>query len=146
MSPRKRALLATALAAGLASCGGDSTDNNNVSLLGTWTLTKFEFVNASNSTIKTDLIALGGSGTITFNANASWSSSLTVPGQGTLSASGTYTETATSLTIVTNDVPPETSVFAKGLSAHILTLTGGSTTFNFGTGDVPATLNVIATK
>ena len=142
----KRVLFATALAAGLAACGGDSTGNSNVSLLGTWTLTKFEFVNASNSAIKSDLIALGGSGTITFNANASWSVSLTVPSQGAFTSSGTYTETATTLTIVTNEVPPETSVFTKGLSAHILTLTGGSATFNFGAGEVPATLNVIATK
>lgn len=147
MSLRKRLFLTAVLGTALTACGSDST-GANASLVGTWTLTKFEFTNIADATQHTDIIALGGHGAIVFNANLTWSVAVTLPGAGggSFNGSGTYTETATTLTIVTNDQPPETSVFSKTLTSSSLTLTGGTGNFDFGAGDVPSHISITATR
>jgi hypothetical protein len=145
MSLRRRFLVAAVLGTALAACGSDST-GANASVVSTWTLTKFEFTNDANAAQKTDIIGLGGHGTITFNANLTWAIAVTLPGGGSFNGAGTYTETATTLTIVTSGQSPSTSVFTKTVTSTTLTLTGGAATFDFGAGDVPAHINVTATR
>lgn len=145
MSLRRWFLLAAALGTALAGCGSDST-GANTSVVATWTLTKFEFTNDANAAQKSDIIALGGHGTITFNANLTWASAVTLPGGGSFNGGGTYTETATTLTIVTTGQSPSTSAFSKTVTNSTLTLTGGAATFDFGAGDVPAHINITATR
>ena len=149
MARRTNVLLAAALAAGgiLGACGSDTTGSGLPNLVGVWTITKFEFVRVANPSTKVDLIALGGSGHVTFNSNGTWATTLTFPGLAPLTSSGTYTETATSLTLVdTSQSPSETSTFAMTVSGNVRTATGGTATFDFGSGDEAATLNVTATK
>ncbi len=147
MSRAKALLLALALGGALAACTNSDSTGANPNVVGAWTITKFEFTSIANPSTKTDLKALGGSGTITFNSNGTWSVALTVPGQGSLNSNGTYTEGASSLTIVvTSDNPPETVTFGLAVSGGTLSLSGGTTTFNFGTGDVPAHITITATK
>ena len=146
MSLRRRLLLAAVLSTALTACGSDST-GANASIVGTWTLTKFEFTNIANAAQHTDIIALGGHGSIVFNSNLTWSVAVTLPGNaGNFNGTGTYTETASTLTIVTNDQPPETTVFTKTLTSTTLTLTGGTGNFDFGAGDVPSHLSITATR
>ena len=146
MSLRRRLLLTAVVGTALAGCGGDST-GASVSVVGTWTLTKFEFTNIANAAQHTDVIAAGGVGSIVFNSNLTWSVAITLPGGGgNFNGGGTYTVTASSLSITTNETPPETSVFAKTVTSHTLSLTGGTATFDFGAGEVPAHITVTATK
>jgi hypothetical protein len=145
MSRAKGLLLAVALGGGLAACSGDST-GSNPNIVGVWTLTKFEFTSIASSTTKVDLIAAGAHGTVTFNSNGTWSTAVTLGAQNN-NSSGTYTEGASSLTlVVTSDTPPETVTFDLVVSGNTLSLTGGTTTFDFGTGEVPAHLSITATK
>jgi len=143
----KRAILAGLFGAALAACGSDSTGNSIPNIVGTWRATKFEFVSVANAATKVDLIAAGGTGTIVISSNGSFSTTLTAPGQTPLVSTGTYVETATTLTItITNPPPTEVATFAMAVSGNAMVLTGAQVTFDFGSGDVPAYLNINLTR
>jgi hypothetical protein len=147
MSRIRSAVFAAVLGGVVAACSSDSTGNGLPNVVGAWTITKFEFTSIANPATKTDLKAAGGTGTITFNSNSTWAVAFTLPGQGVFNSNGTYTETAATLTItVTSDTPPEIITFDMVVSGSTLSLTGGTADFDFGTGDVPAHLTIIATK
>ena len=146
MQPSRAMTLAVVLTGVLAGCGSDSTGVES-DIVGTWHATRLEFVNNANPANTVEAIALGATVTMIFNATHTFSLTLTLPGQPAEVSSGTYVVTATTLTItVTSENPVQTLNFAMSLSGNTLTLTGGTTTFNFGTGEVPATLNVTATR
>ena len=146
MQPSRAMTLAAVCTGVLAGCGSDSTGIES-DIVGTWHATRFEFVNNANPANTVEAIALGASVTIIFNANHTFSLTLTLPGQPPEVSTGTYVVTATTLTItVTSETPVQTLNFTMSLSGNTLTLTGGATTFDFGTGEVAATINVTATR
>jgi Lipocalin-like domain len=133
-----------------AACGdsGPSMD----SFVGTWNATKAEFVSEADATVNADIIALGATFQITFNADSTWRAILTfsalVPAGGQVApdtSSGTWTSSIDVLTLVTTGQSGNTQ-FNFVLSGNTLTLTGGHMTWDFGTGDEPAILNVTAVK
>jgi hypothetical protein len=128
---------------GLAACSdsGPSMD----SFVGTWNATKAEFVSEADPTVKQEVIALGASFKITFNADSTWRAIMTAPLMAPDTSSGTWSASIDVLTLVTTGASGETQ-FAYVLSGNTVTLTGGHVEWDFGNGDEPALLNVTATK
>jgi hypothetical protein len=136
--------LATAAAAG---CSSDSTGLSLPDIVGTWHATKFEFVAQSSPSTKTDLVTLGGPATVVLRTDNTFTITLNAPGQQPIVSNGSWTETATTLTIIiTSETPAQTVTFTLDVSGSTMSLTGGVATFNFGAGDVPAFLNVTLVK
>jgi len=145
----RRAVLAGVAVGLVAACGSSSstTGPSLPNIVGTWQATKFEFVKIADPATKVELVAAGGSAVLVFGANQSFSATLSFPGSQPEVSSGTFTVTATTATItITNTVPTQVLNFALVLSGNTLSLTGGTATFDFGTGDVPATVNITMTR
>jgi len=142
-----RKLVLVGVVGGLgAGCSGDSTGTSLPDLVGTWHATTAVVTSVANPGTSVNLIALGATLQITFNANLSYTSTITVPGEAPEVSNGTYVETANQLTLHDNSSSgSDTIVFGLGLSGGTLSLTGGTPfTFNFGAGEVPARLDVTA--
>jgi hypothetical protein len=144
----RTSILGVVVAAAAASgCGGDSTGTDVPDIVGSWNVTRFEFVSKANAATKADLTTLGATANLVFAANKTFTLTANVPGQGVDVSTGTYVVTATTLTVTnTSETPPETLVFSMVLSGNTLTLTNGSSTFDFGAGDVPAWVNLTLVK
>jgi hypothetical protein len=97
-------------------------------------------VNAA-STI--DIVAIGAVLQVTFNANLTFVTTATFPGEAPEVTTGTYTVTATKLTI-TNDQNSggEVMVFDVALNSGTLLLTNGAIDFDFGAGEVASKLDL----
>ena len=131
----------------LAACGSDSTGANPPNVVGTWNATKFEFVSIANPTTKLDAIAQGASATLLLTSAHGFTLTLNAPGQVQQVSTGTYVETATTLTVtVTTPPPTQTLGFDLVVSGVTMSLTGGTTTFDFGSGSTPAHINLTLTR
>ena len=132
----------------VVGCGdGDSTGPNADSILGTWTVTKAEVISVANPSTKIELVALGFTGSLVLNSNQTFTFTTTIPGESPEVSTGTYTYAAGQLTLNdTSSSPPETFSFTVALSGSTMTLTGGSVEWDFGAGEVQATLNLTLTK
>ncbi len=131
------------LVLGAAACSdsGPSMD----SFVGTWTASKAEFVRVADATDKVEIIAQGGTFRITFNADSTWVATITAPQNVPDTSGGTWSASVDVLTLVTVGLSGQTQ-FDFVLSGNTVTLTGGHVTWDFGTGDEEALLNVTATK
>lgn len=127
-----------------AGCSGDSTGTVQADLVGTWHANTAVVTSVANPATSANLIALGATIQITFSANLNYSSTVTLPGQAAEVSNGTYVQTATQLTLHSDQASGgDTITFSLALSGGTLTLTGGSPfTFDFGAGEVPATFNL----
>ena len=132
----------------VASCsddfvsGADSTPEEVVdALVGTWNATSFVFTNKANSSETFDLLADGGSFSITFTATRGFSGSSTFEG-ATDTFSGTYIVQGTNL--ITSETGESDETVAFTLSGNTLTLTLDDE-FDFNDDDVdePATLSIV---
>lgn len=80
-------------------CSGDGDNGNGTTglqvsdLAGTWTATKWEYVQVGNPSVTEDVILLTFGATINVNADGSYQGSLTVPGVGTIPFAGAVTIT-----------------------------------------------------
>ena len=147
MSNARSTLLIGALCGLAAACGGDSTGPNPPNIVGTWNATKLEFVSIANPATKTDVIAEGATASLTLTSTQTFTLTSTVPGQGAEVSTGTYVETASSLAVtITNPPPTETVTFDLVVSGVTMSLTGGTATFDFGAGEVPAHINITLTR
>ncbi len=135
-------LLAVTFVAGCGdSIGADSTPEEVANALaGTWNATSFVFTNDANSSETFDLLADGGSFSITFTTAGGFSGSSTFQG-ATDTFSGTYIVQGTNL-ITTEEGESETVAFT--LSGNNLTLTLDDE-FDFDDDDVEeeATLRIV---
>ena len=130
----------------LALACKDSTGPSGPDIVGTWNATKIEFVREVNPATKVDIIAAGATGVFVFNANKTFAFTLGLSSGNSLST-GSWDETRTTLTIaVTNQVPTEVLSFGLALSGITLTLTGGTTTYDFGGGEEQALMNIVLVK
>lgn len=75
---------------GLASCGDKSTAPKPEELAGTWNAIKIEYVDRANSSQKVDLVAAGGSATLTLDADQTFRFILAASGETPDTTSGTY--------------------------------------------------------
>ena len=148
------------------ACGDDDpTGNGNgnggttlADLAGNYTATKFEYTMIDPPGTALDLIALTGQLTVNLAADGSFTASLLNPlAPPAVAFSGTIAISGTTLTLTVSDtvtagtielLPEEPFVFDTFvLSGDQLTLSASSgIVFNFGAGEVPATLLLIATR
>ena len=130
----------------VVGCSSDST-GTTLNIVGTWHGTKFEVTSVANPATKVELVSQGLTITVVFNANLTYVTTLTAPGQAPEVSSGTYVLTASSLTLTATGSPPEVTTFAVTLSGNTLTATGGAINFDFGSGtDEPGKLEVILVR
>ncbi len=125
------------------SIGADSTPEEVAeALAGTWNATSFVFTNDANSSETFDLLADGGSFSVTFTTGGQFSGSSTLGG-GTETLSGTYVVQGTNL-IITDTGETESETIAFTLSGNTLTLTQDDEyDFNDDDVDVSATLVIV---
>jgi hypothetical protein len=144
----KGLVLAAAIAAGAACGGGDGGSGPSPSsITGTWQLTKVLFVSQANPQQSVDLIALGGTGTLTFNSDNTFSYTVTVPPAAPGTTTGTWSLGGQVLTLVRDGFSGNLQ-FTVTLSGQTLKLAGGHVDFdvnNDGT-DEPAILTLEGTK
>jgi hypothetical protein len=125
-------VVAAALA---ASCGGDSgsgtpaSPSTLTSLAGGWKATRAEFVHASNSSVRVEIVSMGTSLTLTLDSGGTYSQKIVDPGQAGQTTNGTWTATQDTLTLkragMTGDMQ-----FNMTLSGATLTLSGGHVAFD----------------
>ena len=132
------------LALGAAACG-DSGGPSADRFVGTWNATKMEFIRVADTTEQVDVIALGATFQITFHADSTWQSILTVPQAQPDTVDGTWTASLDLLSL-TQTGQAGNLEFNFVLSGNTVTLTGGDVDWDFGTGDEPAKLSITATK
>ena len=84
---------------------GDSTGVEPDDIAGTWTATSLTATNPENSSEFFDLIAMGGSLTITFRTDGTYTATEVIGGV-TETDSGTYTVSGTTLTVVSPGASP----------------------------------------
>jgi hypothetical protein len=144
----KGLMLVAAIAAGAACGGGDGGAGPSPSAItGTWQLTKVLFVGQANPQQSVDLIALGGTGTLTFNSDNTFSYTVTVPPAAPETTTGTWSLGGQVLTLIRDGFSGNLQ-FDVTLSGQTLKLAGGHVDFdvnNDGT-DEPAILTLEATK
>lgn len=141
---RTASRLAVALV-GLALLACDD-DSSGSPLYGTWDVTKSEYVGLGEPPESVDLIAEGGSGTVAFNADASYDATNIPPGGASERSSGTWSFTETSLTLRESG-SSVTRVFDRVMEGDTMVLSGADAEFDFdgdGTPE-PATWNVTLT-
>jgi hypothetical protein len=141
---RTASRLATALV-GLALLACDD-DSPGTPLFGTWNVTKSEYVSAGDPPESVDVIAAGGSGTIAFNADASYDASIVSPGGVSERRRGSWSFTESSLTLRESG-SSVTWVFDRVMEDDAMLLSGADAEFDFdgdGTPE-PATWNVTLT-
>jgi hypothetical protein len=125
-----------------AGCS-DSTSPEDVTaadLVGTWEATAFE-VTAVGGGASMDVIALGGSMTLTAGANGAYTIDITFPGELPEVETGTFT-VAEGVITIDPEGPDSTMSFDFTLSGNTLTLMGEDT-MDLGAGDVPVTLEIV---
>ena len=126
-----------------AACKDDTTGTSIPDIVGTWHGTTAVVTNVATPAVSVNLIALGATLQITFTSSLNYTSSINLPGQPAEVSSGTYVETATQLSLHDSQNPTDVVTFSLALSGGTLSLTGGSPfTFDFGSGELPARLDV----
>ena len=138
-SRRAMAMLGLALLA----CDDDSP---GTPLFGTWDVTKSEYVSSGDPPESVDVIAAGGSGTIAFNADASYDATIVPSGGTSERRSGTWSFTESSLTMRESG-SSVTWVFDRVMEGDTMVLTGADAEFDFDGDDTPepATWNLTLT-
>ncbi|HWP38708.1 MAG TPA: hypothetical protein VNL18_14275 [Gemmatimonadales bacterium] len=139
--------LTTGLLAGAALACGDTTGVSTDSLVGTWNATKFEFSNPANSAQKADLVALGGSFTLTIAASGSYTATFQEPGGAAETVTGTISVQGDTLTVSESGQGSPTR-FRASRSGNTLTLDSSDEEFDFddnGT-EEPARLVIVLVK
>lgn len=79
-----------ALSVAATSCGDETTAPKPAELAGTWNATKIEYVNRANPSQHVDLIAAGGSATLTLGTDRSFRYIVAAAGDTPDTTSGTY--------------------------------------------------------
>ena len=109
-------------------------------LVGTWSATKLQFTNQANSSETIDIVAEGGSFTISILANGTWQATLAIPDMSPQVGGGTYDVSGTDLVLFETGDPVGTD-YSISLSGNTLTITSTDLTWDFGSGDVAARLD-----
>lgn len=133
MANLKRNLLAAVAAGAIVACGGSSGPSAD-SLVGTWIAspahasTFVEFVDKSNPSAKVELIALGGTVTLTLKQDKTFTLTVSIPGQSPEADQGTWSSSSDVLTLTYS--PTSNMQFDLGLSGNTLSLGGADAPFD----------------
>jgi len=144
----KGLVLLAAIIAGAACGGGDGGSGPNPSTVtGTWQVTKMLFVSVANPQQSVDLIALGGTATLTLDASKTFSIAVNAPPDPPYTLTGTWSLSTDILTLFPDWITGNIQ-FNIALSGQTMKLTGGHVDYdvnNDGT-DEPAILTVECTR
>ena len=141
MNPLRTILVAGTFGGTVLGCS-DSTGPELADIAGAWHATRIQVTNKANSAETMDLTLSGVTITINFNADLTYSTTFTAPGEAPDMSSGTYVQTATTLTLTESGVGGEVDSFTYTKTDANLTVSGGSINFDFGAGEVPARLDL----
>lgn len=130
-APRFVLLAVAALGVACGGGGGPSTPSEvGSSLVGTWRVTRAEYVNAANPAQSVDVIAQGTTMTLAFEARGSFTFTIVDPGQAARLVTGTWMSSHGVLTIVRTGQAGG-SRFDVTLDGYHLTLDGGRVEYDF---------------
>lgn len=128
----------------LLGCGGESlTGSQARDVVGTWHATKAQVTSVANSATTMNLITGGLTLQVVFDANLTYVSTTTFPGESPEVTTGTYTASATKLTLSpVQNSSGDVWAFDLAISNGALVLTGATIQFDFGAGDVASKLDL----
>jgi hypothetical protein len=140
----RKVMLIGGLSSAVLGCGSDdSTGPQAQDVVGTWHATKVQVTSVANGANTIDIVAAGGTLQVVLNANHTFSSTVTFPGEAPETSTGTYTQTATTLSLINDqNSGGDVIVFDVALSNGTLLLTNGTITFDFGSGEVASKLDL----
>ena len=145
------AVLVAVSAVGCSDDGDNGTDPpagvTLADLAGTWDATEAEFQSLDNPLIRFDLVALGGSLTLTVAANGDYSATIQPPGEAPETETGTVTVQGNVIDLNVDGVP-ESVEFDFTLVGNTLTMVTESDEFDFDGDDVddPARLTLVLVR
>jgi hypothetical protein len=127
----------------------EPTDDGLSSFVGTWaansdiegTLMEYDATDV-NPAFKVNVLLLGASLQVTLESSGDYSHTLTEPGGEPEVEEGTATVDGNKITMIPDGAPEDAITFTYTLNEPFLTLVSDDETFDFGTGDVPATLTL----
>lgn len=130
-----RLILVVSVAAAACGCGGNSaTGPSPQTLAGTWNATRAEFVSASNSNLRVEVVAQGTAIALTFDAAGTYTLRTTAPGSAPETETGTWSASSDVLTLRATGQSGE-SQFGMTLSGNTLSLSGGHRLFDINNDD-----------
>ncbi len=119
-----------------AACGGgSSTTGPSPTLAGTWNATRAEFVSASNSSLRMEVVALGTAIVVTLDSAGTYTLRTTAPGTAPEIETGTWSASSDLLTLRATGQTGE-SQFNMTLSGSTLALSGGHRLFDINNDNV----------
>ncbi len=115
----------------LTACGGSSspTAPSVQTLAGTWKATRAEFVGASNSSQRVEVVSRGTTMTLTLDAGGNYTQRIVDPGQLGQTTTGSWSASSDVLTLKPSGMPFQIQ-FDMTLSGSTLTLNGGHVEFD----------------
>lgn len=130
-------IAALAVLGALVGCGGGDGGGSNPAsasatgggLTGTWRATRAEYVSASNSSLRVDIVTQGSNLILALEAS-SFVLTITDPGEAPNVTNGTWRSSSDTLTLSPAGMPFSWQ-FDMNLSGNTLTLTGGAVEFDF---------------
>ena len=131
------ACLILVVSVAVAACGGggNSTTGPSPTLAGTWNATRAEFVSASNSSLRMEVVALGTAIVVTLTTAGTYTIRTTAPGTAPETETGTWTASTDVLTLRATGQTGE-SQFSMTLSGNTLVLSGGHRLFDINNDNV----------
>lgn len=147
-------ILAMAVAASTFACGGDGDNGTDppdgitlTDLVGTWDATQVEYQSLDNPLIRFDLVALGGSLTLTVEANGDYTATIQPPGEQPDTETGSVTLEGNLIELVVDGVP-ESVEFDFTLVGNTLTMVTEDEEFDFDGDDIddPARLTLVLVR
>jgi hypothetical protein len=131
---RGTVLLGLAAALLAAGCGSDegtgsTTSPTALSVVGTWKATRAEFVSATNSSLRVEVVAGGTSVMLVLESGGTYRQQVTDPGEQGETTTGTWSATKDVLTLTPTGMSWNMQ-FDMTVSASILTLNGGHVEFD----------------
>jgi hypothetical protein len=127
-----RVLLIVAAAVS-ADCGSDNGSptkpSTQATVAGSWKATRAEFVSASNSSVRVEIVALGTTLTLTLDSAGTYTQKIVDPGLAGQTTSGTWSASQDSLTLKPAGMPWDIQ-FDMTLNGATLTLNGGHVSFD----------------
>jgi hypothetical protein len=139
MQRRTRVLALMGLAAGLAC--GDAVAPEDV--VGDWTATSFVFTSVADPNESVDVIAAGGSLSVTFDADGTYAIAYTFGGSSDTDG-GTYTIDGSDITL--GGIDPVSGTIELSGDTMTLELLGGEFDFDDDGTDDPATIRIVLTR
>lgn len=140
-------LLVTAALAGGCGGSGSPTAPSAETLSGTWKATSAEFVSASNSSLRVEVVSRGTSVTLTIESSGAYTQRIAAPNQPEETSTGSWSASSDVLTLRPSGMSFNIQ-FDMTLNGNSLTLRGGHVLFdvNGDDSDEETILNLTMTR